>query len=92
MEIQKEQLNLDIADKKAEIEEMRQRERWSNNIYEKADIRKEIEKKQKSLEDFQAKYMDKVAKIEEDGKQEIEKFNKNIEATPILVVDFVVKF
>lgn len=92
MEIQKEQLNLDIADKKAEIEEMRQRERWSNNIYEKADIRKEIEKKQKSLEDFQAKYMDKVAKIEEDGKKEIEKFNKNIEATPILVVDFVVKF
>lgn len=92
MEIQKEQLNLDIADKKEEILIMRQQERLSNNIYEKADIRKEIEKKQKSLEDFQSKFMDKVAKIEADGQKEIEEFNKKIETNPILLVDFVVKF
>lgn len=92
MEIQKEQLNLEIDDRKHEIFEMRMQERESTNIYEKADIRKEIEKKQKLLEDFQSKFMDRVAKIEEDGKKEIEDFNNKIEIKPIFIVDFVVKF
>ena len=92
MEIQKEQLNLEIDDRKHEIFEMRMQERESTNIYEKADIRKEIEKKQKLLEDFQSKFMDKLTKIEEDGKKEIEDFNNKIEIKPIFIVDFVVKF
>ena len=92
MEIQKEQLNLEIDDRKHEIFEMRMQERESTNIYEKADIRKEIEKKQTLLEDFQSKFMDRVAKIEEDGKKEIENFNNKIEIKPIFIVDFVVKF
>lgn len=92
MEIQKEQLNLEIDDRKHEIFEIRMQERESTNIYEKADIRKEIEKKQTLLEDFQSKFMDKLTKIEEDGKKEIEDFNNKIEIKPIFIVDFVVKF
>ena len=92
MEIQKDQLNLEISDKKDEIGGLRQLERESNNIYEKADIRAEIEKKRVSLEEFQSKYMDKIAKIEETGAKEIEEFNKKVDTKPILIVDFVVKF
>ena len=92
MEIQKDQLNLEISDKKDEIDKLRQLEQESKNLYEKADIRDEIEKKPIGLEEFQSKYMDKIAKIEETGAKEIEEFNKKVDIKPILIVDFVVKF
>ena len=92
MEIQKEQLNLEIEDRKMMIFLEGLKESEAKSIYEKAEIRAEKEKKQKGLEEFQSKYADKIAKIEQDGKKEIEDFNKKIEITPILAVDFVVKF
>ena len=92
VELQKDQLNLSIQIRKEEIDLFRQKERYSNNIYEKADIRKEIEKKQQELLDVQSKYADKIANIEAEGLKEIERFNKKFEFNPIFAVDFVVEF
>lgn len=73
--IQNEQLVVRYQEMNAEIEEFREQERASNNFYEKIDIRKKAEQKEKKLEEFQASFHEQDSQFRAEGEQEIREFN-----------------
>jgi uncharacterized protein YicC (UPF0701 family) len=92
VEIQTEQLNIQIEDMSAEIDELMTRAAEAVNFLEKVDIRKEADEKRKHLQKFQQTFHKKVSAIQEDGRREIETFNKQFDINPILLVNIVLKF
>lgn len=92
VEIQTEQLNIQIEDMSAEIDELMARAAEAADFLEKVDIRKEADEKRKHLQKFQQAFHRKVSAIQEDGQREIETFNKQFDINPILLVNIVLKF
>lgn len=92
VEIQTEQLNIQIEDMSAEIDELMTRAAEAADFLEKVDIRKEADEKRKHLQKFQQAFHRKVSAIHEDGRREIETFNKQFDINPILLVNIVLKF
>ena len=91
--IQNEQLVVRYQEMKAEIEELREEEKASNNFYEKIDIRKKADQKQKKLELFQASFHERGSRFRADGEREIAEFNRSLEINnPILLISVVLKF
>lgn len=91
--IQNEQLVVRYQEMNAEIEELREQERASNNFYEKIDIRKKAEQKEKKLEEFQASFPEQDSQFRAEGEQEIREFNGSLEIdNPILLISVVLKF
>ena len=91
--IQNEQLVVQYQEMNAEIEELREEEKASNNFYEKIDIRKKADQKQKKLELFQASFHERDSRFRADGEREIAEFNRNLEIdNPILLISVVLKF
>lgn len=91
--IQNEQLVVEYQQMDAEIEELREKERASDNFYEKIDIRKKAEQKEKKLEAFQASFYERDTRFRAEGEQEIKAFNASLEIdNPILLISVVLKF
>lgn len=91
--IQNEQLVVQYQEMNAEIEELRKEEKASNNFYEKIDIRKKADQKQKKLELFQASFHERGSRFRADGEREIAEFNRSLEIdNPILLISVVLKF
>ena len=91
--IQNEQLVVQYQEMNAEIEELREEEKASNNFYEKIDIRKKADQKQKKFELFQASFHERSSRFRADGKREIAEFNRSLEIdNPILLISVVLKF
>ena len=91
--IQNEQLVVQYQEMNAEIEERRKEEKASNNFYEKIDIRKKADQKQKKLELFQASFHERGSRFRADGEREIAEFNRSLEIdNPILLISVVLKF
>ena len=91
--IQNEQLVVRYQEMKAEIEELREEEKASNNFYEKIDIRKKADQKQKKLELFQASFHERGSRFRADGEREIAEFNRSLEIdNPVLLISVVLKF
>ena len=91
--IQNEQLVVQYQEMNAEIEEIREEEKVSNNFYEKIDIRKKADQKQKKLELFQASFHERGSRFRADGEREIAEFNRSLEIdNPILLISVVLKF
>lgn len=91
--IQNEQLVVQYQEMNAEIEELREEEKASNNFYEKIDIRKKADQKQKKLELFQASFHERGSRFRADGEREIAEFNRSLEIdNPILLISVVLKF
>lgn len=90
--IQMEQLVATYQEMNAEIEEIKEQERNSDNFYEKIDIRKKITEKTKALEKFQASFHEKGDAFKAEGQREIVEFNKKFDINPILLVNIVLKF
>ena len=91
--IQNEQLVVQYQEMNAEIEELREEEKVSNNFYEKIDIRKKADQKQKKLELFQASFHERGSRFRADGEREIAEFNRSLEIdNPILLISVVLKF
>lgn len=91
--IQNEQLVVLYQEMNAEIEEIREEEKASNNFYEKIDIRKKADQKQKKLELFQASFHERGSRFRADGEREIAEFNRSLEIdNPILLISVVLKF
>lgn len=91
--IQNEQLVVRHQEMNAEIEELREQERASNNFCEKIDIRKKAEQKEKKLEEFQASFHEQDSQFRAEGEQEIREFNGSLEIdNPILLISVVLKF
>lgn len=91
--IQNEQLVVQYQEMSAEIEELREQERASNNFYEKIDIRKKAEQKEKKLEEFQGSFHEQDTRFRNEAEQEIREFNASLEIdNPILLISVVLKF
>lgn len=91
--IQNEQLVVQYQEMSAEIEELREQERASNNFYEKIDIRKKAEQKEKKLEEFQASFHEQDTRFRTEAEREIREFNASLEIdNPILLISVVLKF
>ena len=90
--IQMEQLVATCQEMNAEIEELKEQERTSDNFYEKIDIRKKIAEKTIELEKFQASFHEKVDAFKAEGQREIAEFNKKFDINPLLLVNIVLKF
>lgn len=91
--IQNEQLVVQYQEMNAEVEELREQEKASNNFYEKIDIRKKADQKQKKLESLQASFHERGSRFRADGEQEIKEFNRSLEIdNPILLISVVLKF
>ena len=91
--IQNEQLVVQYQEMNAEIEELREEEKASNNFYEKIDIRKKADQKQKKLELFQASFHERGSRFRAEGEREIAEFNRSLEIdNPILLINVVLKF
>lgn len=91
--IQNEQLVVQYQEMNAEIEELREEEKTSNNFYEKIDIRKKADQKQKKLELFQASFHERGSRFRADGEREIAESNRSLEIdNPILLISVVLKF
>lgn len=91
--IQNEQLVVQYQEMNAEIEEIREEEKASNNFYEKIDLRKKADQKQKKLELFQASFHERGSRFRADGEREIAEFNRSLEIdNPILLISVVLKF
>ena len=91
--IQNEQLVVQYQEMNVEIEELREEEKASNNFYEKIDIRKKADQKQKKLELFQASFHERGSRFRADGEREIAEFNRSLEIdNPILLISVVLKF
>ena len=91
--IQNEQLVVQYQEMNTEIEELREEEKASNNFYEKIDIRKKADQKQKKLELFQASFHERGSRFRADGEREIAEFNRSLEIdNPFLLIRVVLKF
>lgn len=91
--IQNEQLVVQYQEMSTEIEELHEQERASNNFYEKIDIRKKAEQKEKKLEEFQASFHERDTRFRTEAEREIREFNASLEIdNPILLISVVLKF
>lgn len=91
-EIQREQLNIEIADMLSEIDELSSEEAVAKDFLEKIDIRKKIDEKKKHLQRFQESFHKKDSFIQEEAKKEIKNFDDQFNISPILMVNIVLKF
>ena len=92
VEIQTEQLNLQIADMKAEITALEEQEAAAKDFLEKVDIRKKVTEKRKALITFQSDFHKKVSDIQASAGQETKEFSQTLEIQPLLLVNIVLKF
>lgn len=91
--IQNEQLVVQYQEMNAEIEGLRKEEKASNNFYEKIDIRKKADQKQKKLELFQASFHERGSRFRAEGEREIAEFNRSLGIdNPVLLISVVLKF
>ena len=90
--IQQEQLITSYQEMNAEIDVLKETERESSNFYEKMDIRKKINEKEKGLIKFQESFHKKGIDYKNEGEREIAEFEKQFDINPILLVNIVLKF
>ena len=90
--IQTEQLNLQIADMRAEIEALKAQEAAAKDFLEKVDIRKKVTEKQRHIREFQESFHQRVSAIHAEAAQEVSAFNGKCDINPILFVNIVLKF
>ena len=91
-DIQREQLNIQIAEMNAEIDELSAEATAAKDFLEKVDIRKKVDEKKKQLQKVQTAFHQKVASIQEEAEREIVEFNQQFDIQPILLVNVVLKF
>ena len=87
-----EQLIATYQDMNTEIEDLKNKERASDNFYEKMDIRKKIIEKSNALEKLQESFHEKCTGFKAEGEREIAEFEKQFDINPILLVNIVLKF
>lgn len=91
-EIQTEQLNFEIEDLAAEIQELNRQSAAAQDFLEKLDIRKKADEKSKHLQRLQESFHQRVSAIQADAEAEIAAFNEGLEIAPILWISVVLKF
>lgn len=90
--IQEALLQIELTEKKNEIDRMKQELSQMNNFLQKVDFREKIEKKQHALEREQNKYYQSIDEIRKTAQKAIDEFNKKYYKKASLIVRIVVKF
>ena len=91
-DIQREQLNIQIAEMTTEIEQLSAQAAAAKDFLQKIDIRKKVEEKKKQLQKVQTAFHQKVSSIQAEAEREISDFNQQFDIQPILLVNVVLKF
>ena len=91
-DIQREQLNIQIAEMNAGIDELSAEATAAKDFLEKVDIRKKVDEKKKQLQKVQTSFHQKVSSIQEEAEREIAEFNQQFDIQPTLLVNVVLKF
>ena len=92
VDIQREQLNIQIAEMTTEIENLSTQAAAARDFLQKIDIRKKVEEKKKQLQKVQTTFHQKISSIQEEAEREIADFNQQFDIQPILLVNVVLKF
>ena len=91
-DIQREQLNIQIAEMTTEIEQLSAQAAAAKDFLQKIDIRKKVEEKKKQLQKVQTAFHQRVSSIQAEAEREISDFNQQFDIQPILLVNVVLKF
>lgn len=90
--IQEALLQIELTEKKNEIDRMKEEMSQMTNFLQKVDYREKIEKKQHALEKEQNRYYQTIDAIKKTAKKQIDEFNKKYYKKASLLVRIVVKF
>ena len=90
--IQVQQLSIQISNLKEEIQGFLVQESMARDSLEKSDIRKKAADKKKQLDRLEGSLEKRVAAIKKEADEEIDRFNKQMEINPILLINIVLKF
>lgn len=91
-DIQTDQLVMEIQEAAAEMRALNDQAAAAKDFLEKVDIRKEAEKKKKSLEKLEQSFHARATVIQEEAARDIAAFNAGMKISPILVINTVLKF
>lgn len=92
IKIQTEQLKFQIIEMNEEIKKLFIKETEAKSTLEKQDIRKKIIEKKHKTDMVERTLPDKENAFEKEAKREIEKFEKQFEINPVLLINIVLKF
>ena len=87
-----EQVQVQLADARKEVEDLIFAEMMATNALEKKDIRKKAEDAKKRLDKLQNGIPKRTKEIQDEAQREINLFNQSQEIKPILLINIVLKF
>ena len=87
-----EQLQVQIAEARKEVENYLFEEMMATDSLHKKDIRKKLAEAKKRMEALQKQHPKRVKEIQTDAQNEIDRFNKSQAIRPILLINIVLKF
>ena len=90
--IQLEQLQVQLADARKEVEDLIFSEMMATDTLEKKDIRKKAAEAKKKLDKLQNELPKRTKEIQDEAQAEIDRFNQTQEINPILLINIVLKF
>ncbi len=90
--VQLEQLQVQIAEARKEVENYLFEEMMAPDSLQKKDIRKKLAEAKKRMEALQKNHPKRVKEIQTDAQNEINQFNKTQAIRPILLINIVLKF
>ena len=90
--VQMEQMDVQLAEAKKEVEDLLFAEMMSSNTMEKKDIRKKLEDAKRKLDRLQNGIPKRTKEIHDEAQKEIDNFNLSQEIQPILLINIVLKF
>lgn len=91
-QIQKVQLQLQMQELRAEVEELLVEEVMARDILEKKDIQKKMGEKKKQLDKLEKEVQRKTKHFDEEAKKDIRAFNDGLAINPFLRINIVLKF
>ena len=90
--IQVQQLSIQINNLKEEIQGFLVQESMARDSLEKSDIRKKAADKKKQLDRLEGNRDKRIAAINKEADEEIDRFNKQMEINPLLLINIVLKY
>lgn len=90
--VQKEQLQVQLAESRKEVEGYLFDEIMAVDVLQKKDIRKKLAEAKKRMEKYQRELPRRIKEVEAEAQTEIDKFNQSQAIRPILLINIVLKF
>ena len=92
IDVQLEQLQVQLADARKEVEDLILSEMMATDTLQKQDIRKKAADAKKKMDRLQNELPRRAKEIRDEAQEEIDHFNQSQEINPILLINIVLKF